>query len=174
MAQDENASPKGGSPLVRWIIMGGFVVLVPTILALLVFQFILRPMLSGEAAPPPEPEISDAIPEGAVPLEFAESQGAVLPDSPDLTAPILMYRVAMVCDSQLTSDLITAQMVYFTAMLDKLHRNRTRSELSDPQVQATILKRAEQEANTLLKRLSPKEDHKVLEVMYTKYGLIDL
>jgi len=174
MAQETNAAAKGGSPLVRWIIVGGFVVLVPTVLALLVFQFILRPMLSGEAPPPPAPVVEGVIPMGAVPLEFAEVQSSVLPDSPDSAAPILMYRIAVICDSPETSALVTAQMVYFQAMLDKLHRGRTRSELNDPQVQATILKRAEQEANTLLKRLAPEMDYKVLEVMYTKFGIIDI
>jgi hypothetical protein len=174
MAQETNAPAKSGSPLLRWLILGGFVVLVPTVLALLVFQFILRPMLSGEAPAAPEPVVEGVIPAGAVPLEFAEVQSSVLPDSPDVAAPLLMYRIAMICDGPETSALITAQMVYFQAMLDKLHRGRTRQELNDPQVQATILKRAEQEANTLLKRLAPDLDHTVLEVMYTKFGIIDI
>ena len=174
MAEEPNDEKKGGSPIVRYAAVGGLVILVPTILALLVFQFILRPMLGSETPPEPEEVIEGVIPAGAVPLSLPEVQGAVLPDDPDSVAPVLIYQVAFICADQITSDMITANMVYFQAMIDKLHRNRTRSELNDPQVQTTILKRAEQEANTWLKRLAPESDFEVLEVMYVKFGMIDL
>lgn len=175
MAEELDAQDTKKSSLMSWIVMGGLVLLVPLVLALLVFQFVLRPMLGSDAAiAPAAPVVDNVYPVGAMALEFAEVQAAVLPDEPDLAAPVLLYRVAFVCVDAPTHALITAEQVYFTAMLDKLHRNRTRSELNDPQVQETILKQARQEANTLLKRLAPTGKHEVIEVLYVKFGMIDL
>ncbi len=175
MAEEIDAQEKKSSSLVSWIIMGGLVLLVPLVLAILVFQFVLRPVLGSDTpAAPAVPEVENVYPVGAKALEFAGVQAAVLPDEPDLAAPVLLYRVAMVCKDQATYDLIAAEQVYFTAMLDKLHRNRTRSELNDPQVQETILKQARQEANTLLKRLVPNGNLEVIEVLFVKFGMIDL
>lgn len=175
MAEElDDGGKKKSSPL-NLLIMGGLVLVVPLTLALLVFQFVLSPMLGGEEpAAPVKPVVDNAYPAGAMAFEFEEVQAAVLPDDPDLAAPVLLYRVAMVCKDQLTNDLVSQQQVYFTAMLDKLHRNRTRSELNDPLVQETILKQARQEANTLLKRLAPEAELEIIEVLYVKFGMIDL
>ena len=179
MAEEQVEAPKK-SPLMRYAMTGGMVVLVPMILALVLCQFVLRPLLApaeGAEHDAHEEEhhaVEGVFPEGSMPIEFPEAQAAVLPDEPQLAAPILLYRVAMVCADEHSHHLIEYNMVYFTAMLDKLHRNRTRMELNDPQVQETILKQARQEANTLLKRLDPKGHGEVLEAMYVKFGLIDI
>lgn len=191
MAEEQEATPARRSPLVGYLTMGAMVVIVPLVLALVVFQFVVKPMLAPAAEAEhaeehAEEEHEDAIPETATPIEFPETQASVLSDDPDLAAPVLIYKVAMIVDTPETAALISgggggehggggaSKQVFFTAMLDKLHRNRTRSELSDPQVQETILKQARQEANNLLKRLAPEHEHKVLDVMYVKFGLIDL
>jgi len=172
----EEVEEKQGSPIVRYVIAGGLILMVPTTLALLVFFFILRPVLMGGPEPVQE-EVDNLIPEEAAAYTFPESQGAVIPDDPDSPAPILLYEITVICDSVETANYIGGDpttTAYFRAMLDKLHRNRTRSELNDPQVQTTILRRAEQEANNILKRRAPESGMRVLEALYTKFGLVDL
>jgi hypothetical protein len=179
MAEEQEAAGGKRSPLVNYLIMGALAVVVPSVLAVLVFQFVLKPMLSPseEAAHAEEDhhaEVADAYPVGASPVELPETQAAVLSDDPELAAPVLIYKVAMVAADEHSMHILTEKQVFFIAMLDKLHRNRTRSELNDPQTQEAILKQAKQEANLLLKKLDPTVHDGVLDVMYVKFGLIDI
>jgi flagellar basal body-associated protein FliL len=180
MAEEQEVSAPKRSPLVGYLVMGGLVVVVPLVLAGLVFQFVLKPVLMPEgeeeahAEEDHHAEVADAYPVGAMPVEFPDSQSAVLSDDPELAAPVLLYKVAMVAMDEHTQHVISEKQVFFMAMLDKLHRNRTRSELNDPQTQEAILKQAKQEANNLLKKLDPTAHDGVLDVMYVKFGLIDI
>jgi hypothetical protein len=198
MAEEQEATPPGRSPLVGYLMMGAMVFVVPLVLAFVVFTFVVKPMISptGQSethAEESHDHLDGAYPPTAMAIEFPETQSSVLSDDPELAAPVLIYRIAMVVDSPETAAIITgaggdghgggdahggSKQVFFTAMLDKLHRNRTRSELSDPQVQETILKQARQEANNLLRKFSLGDKkaahHEVLEVMYVKFGLIDI
>lgn len=179
MAEEQEAAGAKRSPLVGYLITGAFVVVVPLVLAVLVFQFVVKPMVAApeEAAHEEEAhheEVADAYPVGAAPVEFPDTQSAVLSDDPELAAPVLIYKVAMVAADEHSMHILTEKQVFFIAMLDKLHRNRTRSELNDPQTQEAILKQAKQEANLLLKKLDPTVHEGVLDVMYVKFGLIDI
>jgi len=179
MAEEQEATAAKKSSLMSYIMMGAIAVLVPSVLAVLVFQFVLKPILApaeeGEhAAEEHHAEVTDAYPVGASPVELPETQAAVLSDDPELAAPVLIYKVAMVAADEHSMHILTEKQVFFVAMLDKLHRNRTRSELSDPQTQEAILKQAKQEANLLLKKLDPTVHEGVLDVMYVKFGLIDI
>ncbi len=172
--QDVAQGEKKSNKMVGVLIMGGIVILVPAILALVVFQFILRPMLHSPEATVKEPvEQVEEIPAGTVTIDFPEAQATVLTDDPDSSSPLLIYQVSMACSPDALT-LIETNKAWFTAMLNKLHRNRTWSELNDPYIQETILKQAKQEANLLLKKLVPNGKQKIVEVMYLKFVTMDL
>ena len=176
MAEEENVeqqAPSRASKLIRSVVTLGIVILVPMILALLAVNFILLPMLAEEPADQDTPEES-GLPADAVIVEFEEDRASLVAQSPDESAPLLMYQVAMAVDSTGTATLIENKKPLFRAMLSELHRNRTRSELNDRYIQDTILEQARQKANQLLRQLAPNAEHTVYKVMYTSYTILDL
>ena len=96
MAEEQEVSAPKRSPLMGYLVMGGLVVVVPLVLAGLVFQFVLKPVLMPEgeeeahAEEEHHAEVADAYPVGALPVEFPDSQSAVLSDDPELAAPVLL------------------------------------------------------------------------------------
>jgi len=176
MAEEQNADNQqapGGSRILRMVIVGGIIVLVPAILGLVTFNFVIQPLLAEGATKEEQPP-DDIIPPTAATIEFPEMQGAVIPEDPNTAAPVLLYQVGMAVDKPETASLVESKMTYFKAMIAKLHRNRTRSELNDAYVQESIRKQARQEANILLNRMAPEGDHEVLEVMHLKFAILDL
>ncbi len=133
------------------------------------YQITEAQRLAREWPTDPEPVI---LPTGTEPFEFPEAQATVLSDNPNLTASVLLYRVAMICDSVETVTIVRDKQMFFMALLDKMHQNRSRSEWNDPQVQEQILKQAKQEANNLLSQLAGEGKHQVIEMMYIKLGLL--
>ncbi len=170
---DENVAKAESSPLIRKIVLLGMFILIPAILALATARFVLIPMMAPPADSPPE-EVVDVIPPLAMTVEFDEVQATVRTENPDEAAPVLVYKIAMAVSDPATAALIEAKKAWFSSMLGKLHRNRTRSELNDPYIEETILKQAKQEANLLLKKLDPGAKHEVLEVMHLKYAIFDM
>jgi len=164
---------KGSSSIVRTIVVLGITILVPAITALVLFLFVIKPMLA-----PKEPvqvqEPTDTIPVAAVTIEFDETQVTVLTDNAAGPAPLLVYQVAMACSDAETMAVVEAKKTWFSAMLNRLHRNKTRSELNDPAIQEAILRQSKQEANELLKKLAPETKGQIIEVMYLKYTIVDL
>lgn len=178
MAEEQNGEeqePKRLSPLIKTIVAVGLSVLIPAILGIVTFNLVLRPMLAGGKEEEPAETIG-AISPDVVTVKFDEAQATVLAEDPNAPSPLLIYQVAMACANPDTKTLIEDEnrKDYFTAMLAKLHRNRTRAELNDPYVQETILKQAKQEANQLLKKLAPAQDFQVIDVMHIKYAIYDL
>jgi len=165
---------KKSSPLLMNLIIMAVVILVPAILGLVTFMFVLRPALNqGGEEEEVSTEVVDTIPATVVVIDFEEAQASVNV-GPDVTPPILIYKVAMACANQETSDMITARMSYFTSMIGKLHRNRTEAELSDPIIQESILKQARQEANRLLKKFAPDGSMEVIQAMHVKYAIFTI
>jgi len=163
----------GGRSLPRTLLIAAIVIIVPAALGLTTFLFVLRPLLA-QNTPPIVREQLDVIPPGVVLVDFEETQATVLTEDSTMAAPLLMYRVSMAVSSPAARALIEEKKSWFSAMLSKLHRNRTRAELNDPFVQDNILRQAKQEANLLLKKLAPGSNFEVIDVMYTKYAIIDL
>ncbi len=157
----------------RTLLIAAVVIVIPAALGLSTFLFVLRPLLVQDVSPPVNEQI-EVIPPGVVMVDFEESQATVLTEDPAVAAPLLMYRVSMAVSSPTARALIEEKKSWFSAMLSKLHRNRTRAELNDPFVQDNILRQARQEANLLLKKLAPGSNFEVIDVMYTKYAIIDL
>ncbi len=175
--ESPQAAPKKSS-MVKTIIIALVMVLVPAVVAvaLVVFVVLPRTPAKGEHKEAEKTEhAEEALPEGIVTVDFPEAQVNVLPDTPGGPAPILTYAVSMAFSGgEEGKKLIEEHKSWFTSMLGKLHRNRTRAELNDPQVEESILKQAKQEATALLKKLSPESEIKVVEVMHTKFAIFDL
>jgi flagellar basal body-associated protein FliL len=176
MAEDKNPDQEGakkGSGLVMKIVGGLLVVVVPAVLAVLVWLMILQPLMqAGPEAPVETP--TDLIPATHAMVEFDEVNLPILPDDPDTAAPLLTYQVAMACSSPEVQLVINNNLSWFIAKINELHQNKTRSELNDPYVKNTLKKQIRQEANTLIQRLVPDLDGEVIEAMYLKYGIMDL
>lgn len=180
-AKKTDETPKDApkkSSLVKTIIIALVMVLVPAIIAVALVVLVVLPKMAhkdGEKKEPEKTEESEKLPEGIFTVDFPEAQVNVLPDTPGGTAPILTYAVSMAFSGgEEGKKLIEEHKSWFTSMLGKLHRNRTRAELNDPQVEESVLKQAKQEATALLKKIAPKSEVKVVEVMHTKFAIFDL
>lgn len=169
----EKAPEKTSSSIVKTAIVVGVCILAPAIVGLLVYQFVIAPRL----APSEEPKTP--IAEGAYSptietIELPQDKATVLSDDPNLVPPLLMYQVAIVCDSLETRTIIEQRLPHFIALVSKLHRNRRLSELNDPYVQESILRQAKQEGNLLLKQFAPEGTHEIIEVMHLSFTLYPL
>jgi len=174
----EQQGQKKSSSLVKLLLIGGASVLIPAISAIVVFMFVLRPMLltdntEGKTSSA-SVDTSDTIPATAVIVKFDETQATVITQKSDTPAPLLIYQVAMSCSGPEVSAVVEGKKEYFTALINKIHRNRTRTELNDPGVQEALLRQTKNEANQLLNKLSPGIKGSILEVMYLKYTIVDL
>ncbi|NJL73305.1 MAG: hypothetical protein HC888_18100 [Candidatus Competibacteraceae bacterium] len=173
MAEDNKAEAEAPKPsMLSKLIPVVIVVLVSAVLALVLFNFVVRPRLGPGAVEPEVP--ADTIPAEAMIYEMAEAQATVMVDSPDQAAPLLIYQLALVCKDQMTYTLIETRKAFFSARLTELFRNRTRSELNDPYVQESIRKQAMQKANAEIRKFSPGGSEEVLEVLYLKFAIFDL
>jgi flagellar basal body-associated protein FliL len=172
--ENQPPEPPRSSPLIRNIVTVGLMILVPAILALATFRFIVMPILSDAPASPASGDVFDPIPAAHVTVDFDEDQATVLMSDPDAASPLLLYQISMAVDNENTRLLIEQRKSWFQAMLSKLHRNRTRAELNNPHIQENLLEQARQEANILLRKLDPANERKVLEVMYLSFRILDL
>lgn len=172
--EKEEKPAKGSSSLVRTMVVIGISVLGPAVLALGLFTFVLHPMLVDAPVEEKKEEVEEEFPKEAKTIQFDEVQATVLTNNADGPAPLLLYQVAMACSDELTLKVVEEKKAWFSSMINKLHRNRTRTELNDPAVQEAILRQAKQEANLLLKKLDPECAGQILEVMHIKYTLVDL
>lgn len=174
----EQQEQKKSSSFVKLLLIGGASVLIPAISAIVVFMSVLRPMLLTDDKEGKTSTVSvdtaDAIPATAVIIKFDETQATVITQKSDAPAPLLIYQVAMSCSDPEVSAVVEGKKEYFTALINKIHRNRTRTELNDPGVQEALLRQTKNEANQLLNKLSPGIQGSILEVMYLKYTIVDL
>ncbi len=177
-APEQQGEKKSSSSLIKLLLIGGASVLIPAISAVIVFFFVLKPMLVADNADSSSMtnavDSSDVIPATAVIVKFDETQATVITQKSDAPAPLLIYQVAMSCSDPNVSSVIEGKKEYFTALINKIHRNRTRTELNDPGVQEALLRQTKNEANQLLLKLSPELKGTILEVMYLKYTIVDL
>ena len=139
------------------------------------YKLVVAPMFEEPEAPPPE-QATDAIPRTAMACDFEETQAAVRQDDPAAPNSILMYAVSFICANPQTQLLVDKNKQWFVSKLAELHRNRTKAELNDPQVEKEITRLALEEANSLLRRLQEKPDPaiRVIEVLHLKFSVFDL
>jgi len=163
-------------------ILFGVALILPAIAGLAVFRFMILPRVAAEEAATTDTETmveetDEYTPEMQI-LELPEAQATVTPPNFDAASPLLMYQVALTCANPQTVSVIETYKPMFIALVSKLHRNRTRAELSDPFVQETILKQVREEANALLQKLVGKNNNKVpirvIEAVYVKFTIVDM
>ncbi|MBN2309315.1 MAG: flagellar basal body-associated FliL family protein [Candidatus Hydrogenedentes bacterium] len=179
MAEEQEGQQQpagGGMPgIVRKVGVIVAIVLVAVIAALLVFNFVLKPMLADK---PDEPEAppEDKIPLTAVTVEFEKTYASVVMSDPNLPSSTLLYQVSLECANEVTRALVERNMARFKDMLGDLHRNRTREELDDPLVLDGIKAQALQKANEILRRLQDPVDPtvRVTAVLYLEFYIQDL
>jgi len=179
MAQEQEEQAQQGSRgsgvLWKVLIFGG-IVLVAAIAALLLFLFVLKPMLAEPAVQPKENPDEPKIPATVVSVPFEETYATLVmpPDSP--YSSTLLFKVTLECANEATAALVTANQARFTDLIGRLHRNRTREEMADPLVQEGIQRQIQQEANKLLRRLQqePNPDIRVTGVFYETFYIQDL
>lgn len=174
---EQQEQKKSSSNLIKLLLIGGASILIPAISAVVVFFFVLKPMLvtdTESSSSANTVDTSDMIPATAVIVKFDETQATVITQKADTPSPLLIYQVAMSCSDPEVSAIIESKKEYFTALINKIHRNRTRTELNDPGVQEALLRQTKNEANQLLNKLSPGIKGAILEVMYLKYTIVDL
>lgn len=172
MADEPAATPKRSSSIVRLLIMVVGAVLAAAIVALLLYKFVLAPMLSGQAEKKPEPE----FPATAVWVDFDQaSTTAVMPPGSNLPASLLMYTVSLCCSNQITADLVNNNKAWFVDELRELHSHHTREQLDDPMLLKNIQKQALLRCNEILDQLQGGKNpaNRVLKVTHKDFLVVD-
>ncbi|MCX5769652.1 MAG: hypothetical protein NTZ09_05195 [Candidatus Hydrogenedentes bacterium] len=157
------------------LVVAAIVLVVAAAGGLATYKLVVGPMFAAPDAPPPD-MANDAIPPTAVAFDFDETQVGVRQDDPAASASVLMYSVSFICANPQTQLLIDKNKQWFVSKVAELHRNRTKAELNDPQVEKEITRLALEEANSLLRRLQEKPDPaiRVIEVLHLKFSVFDL
>ena len=170
----ENGAGKRSSSLIKNLVLFGSAILVPAIVGLLIFNFLLAPKISDDETVSKPPDVTDPFPMTMVEVTFDEQQISVQTEDPEMVAPLLIAQVLLLCRDQATADVVTARKSIFAAMILRYHRGRTRSELNDSLVESSILEQIKQQSNILLRRLNPELDLQVLDAQHLKYTMVDL
>jgi len=179
MPEDQDQAPEAGgkktSRSLFPLIVAAIVLVAAATGGLLTYKLVVAPMFAEGAEQPPG-ESTDIIPPSAVAYDFPEAQAAVLAEDPNAPNSVLMYAVSFICANPETQMLVEKNRQWFVSKLAELHRNRTKKELNDPQVQKEIARMALQEANSLLRRLQqePDPEIRVIEVLHLKFSVFDL
>ena len=176
MAEEQNGEQqekkKGG--ILGKIITAGILFLLPVCVALGLFLFVIRPMISsGTEKDTPAPVEVEGIPPGAKSITFEGLTASTLP-SGNQSGAMLMYSVVVACN-EAAAEIVNNPdyLPLFRERISHKIRNRTRSEVDDPQTQDSILKLIKQEFNQLLKDLAPDAEAKVFHVGFYDWALVE-
>ena len=172
--KDGASARKGGAgALIRWLILLVGAVVAAALLALLLYMFVLKGMLSGEK-PPAEPEPS--IPVTATPVKFEQAiVSARKPASPAAPAALLLYTVTLLCSTPETAALVETHKSMFIDMLRELHSGHPREDLDDPMLRKNIQRQAVIKGNELLTRITGQENEqmRILEAYHDGFFIQD-
>ncbi len=179
-AQAAPAAAGGGA---RMIIIAVASSLISVIAALAVFYFAFMPKLSGpaqgEEAVEAAGEEGGEHGEGPAPnltVEFDDITVTCIMPSPDMSASILMFQIALDCANANAVTLIESNKARFAAKIREVHSYKKRLELDNPQLEQDILKSVVQESNALLQEITgkPAEKTRVKEAYHVKFFIQDL
>jgi flagellar basal body-associated protein FliL len=179
MAEEPKAAPpppKKKSGSIKHIVVIVVLVVLSVAGGVVLYKLVLAPKLLTSEEAPQEEAASEAIPPGAVPLDFEETQTAVADSNPNAANSVLIYTVSVICANAETKELVEKNKQWFVAMLSDLHRNRTKEELADPAVEKSILEQAREQANSLLARLQPEPNPevKIIQVLHLKFTVFSI
>jgi flagellar basal body-associated protein FliL len=170
--EDTGQDAKGFSPIIKKLLIVAVTLVIPASLALVAFQFVVKPLLSETTEEEIDPNL--LIPMEVVAVEFLDKQVALESGPSGDGSYILMYSVTLMCDSQETSDIVNARKQYFDAKIDELHRAKSTADIADTMVVANIETQILIEANKILKRINPEGANQILEVMHSKLLAVPL
>ncbi|GMV99633.1 MAG: hypothetical protein AMXMBFR84_07720 [Candidatus Hydrogenedentota bacterium] len=174
--KDTKAKEAGkGSPLIKWLVLILAPILIAAICGLVLWAFVLKPMLNAEEPPPPP---DDMIPIDSRTVDLPESNTTIIMPSTEYQASILQYQVALVCADARTEQMVNDNKSRFVDLARRLHSYKTREELQHPMVEESIRRQILQEANQLLLRLPDPAGGeggppKIIEVLHLKFFPVD-
>jgi len=162
------------SPLIKNLIMFGCAILLPAIIAVVIYNVFVRGSIGGEVEANRPPGAADPYPRTMVEVIFDEQQISVQTEDPEMVAPLLIAQVLLMCRDQATANQVEARKPLFSALILRFHRGRTRTELNDSLVENSILEQIKQQSNILLRRLNPDADLLILDAQHLKFAIVDL
>ncbi|HNR32640.1 MAG TPA: hypothetical protein PKI11_17250 [Candidatus Hydrogenedentes bacterium] len=165
-ARPRAADRAGASGLALWIVIVGIVAL-SAVLALALFFFLIRPMLSGDAV-----DEAPTVP-GTFFAEFKDLQITGLPDDPAAPSPILILSITLACKDPQTVQVIEANRPHFEGLLVDLYASKTKRQLSDPLEKDLVREEAMRQINALLNECGPGAGLAVTKVLHRKYTLVE-
>lgn len=174
--EEKGKQQQAKSGWVGKLVVIGLIILVPAIVGVSVYRFVLRPMFAQPGIPtPPQDDAGERIPVSTVLVDFTGLRASVKVDDPSMPA-LLQYSVSLACANEASRVLVEGRRPYFESMLVNLHDSRPKEELTDPMAKEDRLRRAKQEANVLLERIQEEKDPsvRVIDVLYTEYTIINL
>tara|TARA_R110001592_G_scaffold15556_3_gene67644 strand:- start:470 stop:1003 length:534 start_codon:yes stop_codon:yes gene_type:complete len=177
MAEEQNtekSEKKPASPMVKNGIMFAMAIVIPAILAFVLYSFIIKPKFGPEEEMAKTPTVVDPFPVTMTEMIFDEQQISVATEDPDMVAPMLITQVTLMCRDPETAAVVDSRKSLFAAMILKMHQGRTRAELNDSLVRNSILQQIKQQSNILLKRINPEADLMVLDALHLKFTMVDL
>lgn len=149
------------------LIIVGAIVLAAAALGLVVFRFVLQPMLAADleqqSAEPPSPFFAD----------FDGLQVSGQADNPNEVPPILAFSVSLACRNAETTQVIEANRPRFEGLLVDLYASKTRRQLGDPFEKNQIQQEALRLINARLNEYDSKVELKVTEVLHRRYTLVE-
>ena len=146
-------------------------VLIAAIGAMLLYLFLLRPMLA-----PAEPVAQPAVPTTAAWVEFDQANAtAVMPPGANVPATLVLYKVSFLCANPETAALVEANKAWFADMLRELHSGHPRESLDDPLLQRSIKRQALARANEIIGTLVGPDQplYRVLDVFHREFFFVD-
>ena len=139
------------------------------------YKFVLAPRLLEQAKQELNEEKNDTIPESAATLTLPETMAPVKVAEGVTGNTILLYTISVLCSDEETKALVEKNKDLFISKFLTVHSGKPRAELEDPSVKQEMLKECLEEANSILRRLQkkPKPEVKVLEVLHTKFTVLE-
>ena len=153
----------------RRLFVPAFVVLAAVIAAVLLYSFVVIPMLAQETEETAVPEASISMTSETV--TFEDSFASIIMPKEDMPTSILFFQVSLECSDLMTKALVERHKSRFNDLINDAHQYQRREELDDPRTKESIEKRILEQANDALKRLQEKPDPqcRITEVFHEKF-----
>jgi hypothetical protein len=176
MAEEQEATEetKKKSSLVSNLIMLGIAVILPLCLALILFIFVIKPIIEPPGGEDPTGGNDKPGPLAVgVPFMFDDAMASVVPEGNE-PALLLMFSVLVYHDPEITQ-ILTDNKELFESMFVEKMQNKTRTELMDPLVRASLKKIILREANSMIEQIDEDaEGKKVLLVKFHSFNTIPM
>ena len=168
MAEEKKEGAAGpGKSRTSLLIAAAIVVLIAAVLGIVVFKFVLQPMLAGDTEQPGQEPPSSFF------VDFNDLTVSGQPDNPNEVPPILAFTLTLACRNIETVNVIEASRPRFEGLLVDLYASKTRRQLSDPFEKTQIQQEALRLTNARLKEYQSEVELGVTEVLHRRYTLVE-